>query len=235
MNAVDPFSELNARQTPPSERVLDALRAEILQNEQPRLEPRHTLFAQPWTRRSRVLLSAGILFVALHMTSPRALGLAPGWVLLVGVLYSALSGLLLFYGGIRGNMRGLLRGPRLALVLAVPLLTLLWLGGIAERFSLQNEFLSAVGMATARSCFLHSLGAGSLCTFLLLLVWRRSDPFAPASSGALLGMLGGLLGTLSTHLGCLSREGFHLTLAHGLAVVMLCGIGSFAGRKWMTP
>ncbi len=229
----DPFAELTVAETRPSPRVLDALRAEVksdlgtsaAQGRRPKGRSRVT----------RVFMSFGTLVVLLVALSPKALRLVPESLLWGGLVYGIVASLLLFVGGIPGNMTWFSRRERKGVVFTLPPLLLVGLAWSARYFDLSDEFLSDIGLKAAAACLTHSLLVGALSTIALIAIWRRSDPFAPGFTGALLGILGGLLGTLSTDLGCASTEGVHLTLSHGLVAVVLGVVGQMAGRKWLTP
>lgn len=85
------------------------------------------------------------------------------------------------------------------------------------------------------TCGAMSLSLGAVTTLTVMLIWKRSDPFNPGLSGALLGFVGGLAGALSVHMVCPSREGWHLWLGHGLSVIFIAGLSVALGRKLLAP
>ncbi len=231
---IDPIDNLYLREVRPSEHVLSAIHADMAEGSGRRaLGTRRRSWGR--TRIFRAMVSLLVLVTILYVMSPKALRVVPEWLLPAGIVFGGCSAALLYFGGIPGNMRIISHGPRRALVYVVPPLLVLGLGWSAQHFALFEEFLSSTGLAAAASCLTHSLLVGVLSTLALIGIWRRSDPFSPALTGALLGVLGGLLGTLSTHLGCGNTEGVHLSLAHGAVAIVLSGLGSFAGRKWLSP
>lgn len=219
---LDRISELAARVPDPSPRVLEALCLEVRADPQPKRS--HTALF-------RLSLSmAALVFVFCALTF-RALPFEPK-----GMAYTALSfgigwgGLVLLGALPHGRLWD--RSGRTLLLWTAAGVSLAWLAMQATHFS--GHFASIEAAATAR-CALHAFIKGTLCALALLFVWRRTDPFSPGLSGALLGLVGGLGGTLSVGLLCPNEEGFHLTLGHGLAALAVCGIGFFIGRKWLTP
>lgn len=234
----DPFAELSRRLTAPDERVLAALHESM--RKEASTEPEGG--AQRLSRRklrsraqraglSVLLLGGGLLLVSLSTWSEQL-----QWLVLAAVASSLATGGLLLAGAVPGHMSRWSQGPRRVL------LTVLALGLLAVLSSQADHFLSLVEILTDASasahlagCFGHALMTGTLFSGLLMAVWRRTDPFSPELTGALLGLLGGAFGTLSVALACSNSEGFHLTLGHGSAALLLAGIGFFAGRRWLTP
>jgi hypothetical protein len=105
----------------------------------------------------------------------------------------------------------------------------------AEHFFSLSEFLGADSMTRATKCASHSLLSGVLGSSVLMLIWRRTDPFSPGLTGGTLGLVGGAVGTLSVGLLCESDEGLHLTLSHGISLLVLTVLGIVVGRKWLSP
>jgi hypothetical protein len=84
-------------------------------------------------------------------------------------------------------------------------------------------------------CGIHSILFGSLSMASLLWVWRRTDPFTPRLSGALMGLAGGLVGAIALDMVCASREAWHLWLGHGAALLVMVLAGWLLGRRCLTP
>lgn len=99
-----------------------------------------------------------------------------------------------------------------------------------------HEFLTAPGsLRSTVVCGIHALLFGGLGTVALLFLWRRTDPFTPRLSGAVMGLAGGLVGAISLDMVCTSREVTHLWLAHGATLAAMVLLGWTLGRKWLTP
>jgi hypothetical protein len=85
------------------------------------------------------------------------------------------------------------------------------------------------------ACAALSVTIGSLCFAGSLLLWRRTDPFAPELSGLTAGLMAGIMGACASELMCSVAETWHLLLAHGSVVVLLCGAGYWLGRRFLSP
>ena len=84
-------------------------------------------------------------------------------------------------------------------------------------------------------CGVHAVIFGALATTLLFVLWRRTDPFRPRLTGALMGLAGGLVGAVALDMTCTCFEGWHLILSHGITLALLVAGGWFAGGKWLPP
>ena len=69
----------------------------------------------------------------------------------------------------------------------------------------------------------------------LLLSWRRTDPFTPFLTGALIGGWAGLAGAVALGLFCPSCDVGHLILGHGGVVLLGIMIGGWLGRRLLAP
>lgn len=222
----DPFSQLAAEAPSPREAVLDSIRAELKEDSKKK---------KSFSRLQRVLLSTGALILGLALTSAGAFLATPRAAILAAAALSLSVGGLLLAGIVPGESRSLGLSLRKSLVglLGVAAFTALALQ--AESFLSWAEFAETDSMHRATGCAAHSLLSGVVGSTALLFLWRRTDPFSPGLTGALLGLLGGLVGTMSVSLACRSAEGFHLTLGHGAGVLALGIVGVFLGRKWLAP
>jgi hypothetical protein len=226
MNPADPFAELAARDSAPSDRVLASLREDLKKDE----EPRRAL-----TRGQRVALSAAALIVGLSLTSVNALVHTPQVFVIAAAAFSLSVGGLLLAGAVPGGAGGFGVSARKTLFAVLAILGFTTLAFQAESFLSMTAFLEEESARHATKCAGHSLLSGVVGSSVLMFLWRRTDPFSPGLTGALLGLLGGALGTLSVGMLCSSGEGLHLTLGHGLSLLLLAGLGVFCGRKWLTP
>jgi hypothetical protein len=96
-------------------------------------------------------------------------------------------------------------------------------------------FSDATHLRNVEACALVAFTSGALATTSVLLVWKRTDPFNPSISGAVLGLVGGLAGALSVGLVCPHDEGWHLWLGHGLSVIVMLALGAGVGRRLLSP
>jgi hypothetical protein len=186
------------------------------------------------SRGARLGVSAAVLGAALLLATAPAVGWGVPRLLGAALLVGAVVGGLLLPASVPGARRAGL-GVRRALVAGLSLLTLAVLGALAPGFEPLGDFTAHGGPDHALACAYHTLLTGLAAGGALLLLWRRTDPFTPALSGALLGGTGGVVGTLSACLACPTDEGWHLMLGHGLAVSALALLGAAAGRRWLAP
>jgi hypothetical protein len=226
MTRKDPFTQLAERAPRPRDAVLEAIRQELHQD----LEKKRSL-----SRWERVLLSTAALVVGLGLTTFEAFFDAPEAAVLTAAALSLSVGGLLLAGVVPGEARSMGLSVRKVLVglLCVTAFTALALK--AEVFFSLQQFTEPDSLHRATACATHSLISGVLGATALLFVWRRTDPFSPGLSGAFLGLLGGAVGTTSVNLACHNAEGLHLTLAHGLSLIVFALLGVIVGRKWLSP
>jgi hypothetical protein len=127
------------------------------------------------------------------------------------------------------------RGMRLAILLAVPVLFMAYLALFAtERFTFAN-FVRGYSGGHALGCGLVALFLGGLVAGGALFAWRRTDPYNPGISGAMIGMFGGIASGVGMSVACPSHEAFHACFAHGIGVFALALLGFGFGRRLLTP
>jgi hypothetical protein len=152
---------------------------------------------------------------------------AAGWGLVqAGVLYFCLA---------RPPGRRISRRMRLGLLLLVPLSFFAYLGFTSSGAVPFEVFSSSAHATHALRCTVLTLVFGGLVAAGGFLVWRRTDPLQPRLSGALLGLVGGLGGSLAMGIACASHETYHLWFSHGLAILGLALLGWLCGRKLLAP
>lgn len=121
---------------------------------------------------------------------------------------------------------------RLLIAASVPAMFMVYLGLSAANMLPVGQ---VVADENTLACGLHTLLCSSAVCLGIMLPWRRTDPFNPGLTGALLGLGGGLLAALAMGVVCPSREGWHLCLSHGLVLMLVVGVGALVGRRWLAP
>ncbi len=228
----DPFAQLAAldeqrhrasHESPAQGKALEEIRRELTAS-----QPIKT----PLSLGPRCWVMSGILLGGLLITSRLALQERPFIFLLAAIISSlGLSSLFALSFMPRRGAVASTPGRRLMLSLAT-LGTLAGLSFGAEHFLNISEHLIT---HWSLSCFSHVLLTGSLSSGVSALIWRRSDPYSPRLTGALLGAIGGLLGVLSVGMSCPAVEGWHLLFGHGLSVCTLALIGALLGPRILSP
>jgi hypothetical protein len=119
------------------------------------------------------------------------------------------------------------------LIVTLSVLAVLWQAS-SERLP-TAEFFAGAPLALAIRCGVVACAVGGLATVSIFLSWRGTDPFTPRLSGAIAGLAGGMVGAVVLGRACPSDEAWHIVLGHGLAVLLLAGAGSLAGRRLFVP
>ena len=133
-----------------------------------------------------------------------------------------------------GIVRGS-RGLRIALLMGVPLAFVGYLAlQSTERFAFA-KFAQGYPAGHAIGCGLVALFFGALVAGGAMIAWRRTDPYSPGLSGAMIGMVGGLASGAGMTLACPSHEAFHSCFAHGMVVFALALLGFGFGRRMLAP
>lgn len=172
------------------------------------------------------------LFVGLMLTSIGGLKQAPTTLIVTGAALSLGLSALFSSGFMPRAGRTASRPLRRVLLLLTTIGTLVGLSLLAREFlDISEHLVTRLSVA----CFAHVLLTGALASGLSALMWRRTDPFSPHLTGALLGAFGGLLGVLSVGMTCPSTEGWHLLFGHGLSVSTLAALGAFFGPRILSP
>lgn len=183
------------------------------------------------TLRSRLWLcggaAAGALGVFFSQGGIRATGRPPLLVTLttLGTTVSVATGMYFLF---TRRARSMLRRPSgvLGLVTLLSVVAFLaWRYGLSSTFGLVQPWPDRVGLR----CLRLALITGSLPLFAALIAWRRTDPLAPAATGAAFGAGAGLATAVLTDLWCPVSYVPHLLLGHVLPIVILAAIGSLLG------
>ena len=140
--------------------------------------------------------------------------------------------LVLFVGVAKPPGKRLGGRARLGIATLVPLLFLSYLGFVASERAPLGQ---ALGDSGTLACGLYALFSSAVVAAGVMLPWRRTDPFNPGLTGALLGLGAGLAAALAVGVVCPCREGWHLWLSHGVALVVVTGLGAWVGRRWLAP
>jgi len=127
------------------------------------------------------------------------------------------------------------RALRIGLLLGVPVAFTAYLGLVStERFAFA-KFSHGYPAAHAVGCGLVALLFGALAAGGAMFAWRKTDPYNPGISGAMIGMVGGLASGAGMSVACPSHEAFHSCLAHGMVVFALALLGFGFGRRMLAP
>jgi hypothetical protein len=226
----DPLKALDAIQLEaPSAGVSERILAQCTR----KLKPARGLSQSARLALSLGAVGAGIAWLAAatslggghsHALAEAGLYGAAGWGFMLAIL---------LFAGLGQPPGGSARSRRVFLLCVLTLAAFFaYLGIGAEAFGSLSGAFTASGTL---SCAAHTLCTGAVVAGAAMLLWRGTDPFAPKLSGALLGLLGGLSGALGVGIICPSDVGWHLWVGHGVGVLVLIGLGSAAGRKWLAP
>jgi hypothetical protein len=125
---------------------------------------------------------------------------------------------------------------RIAIIIGLPVSFYLYMAYNSSALSSLAAFLgSASHCAHAAQCGAFASILGAVGALGLMLMLRGSDPFCPRLSGALLGLIGGVVGALSTGIVCPGQVVWHTVLGHGLSLVALGLVGAVVGRRILAP
>ena len=152
---------------------------------------------------------------------------AIGWL---GAQAALVFGTLARPPGKRGS-----RGVRIALLAIVPLAFVGYLLLVSNEQFAFAKFAQGYPAGHAIGCGLVALFFGALVAGGAMIAWRRTDPYTPGISGALIGMVGGLASGAGMSLACPSHEAFHSCFAHGMVVFALALLGFGFGRRMLAP
>jgi hypothetical protein len=127
------------------------------------------------------------------------------------------------------------RALRLGLLLGVPLAFTGYLALAASEQFTFAKFSHGYPAGHAIGCGLVALVLGALVAGGAMVAWRRTDPYNPGLSGAMIGMVGGLASGAGMSVACPSHEVWHSCFAHGLGVFALAIVGFGLGRRLLAP
>jgi len=127
------------------------------------------------------------------------------------------------------------RALRLGILFGVPLLFTAYLGLVSTDHFAVSKFVQGSPAGHAIGCGLVALFFGALIAGGALVAWRRTDPYNPGISGAMIGLVAGLASGSGMSIACSSHEMLHSCVAHGAVVFALALAGFAVGRRLLTP
>jgi len=127
------------------------------------------------------------------------------------------------------------RALRLGLLFGVPLLFVVYLGSISTEHFAASKLVYGSPAGHALGCGLVALFFGALIAGGALVAWRRTDPYNPGISGAMIGLVAGLASGSGMSIACASHEILHSCVAHGAVVFALALAGFGLGRRLLAP
>jgi hypothetical protein len=152
---------------------------------------------------------------------------AVGWL--------AAQAVLVFVGLMRPPGKRGSRALRLGLLIGVPALFVVYLALISTEHFAFHRFVEGYSGVHALGCGGLALLMGALIGGGALIAWRRTDPYTPGISGALIGVVAGLASGSGMSIACANHEAYHACFAHGLVVVALAVMGFGFGRRLLSP
>ncbi len=127
------------------------------------------------------------------------------------------------------------RALRLSILFGVPLLFLAYLCLVSTEHFALAKFSQGAPAAHAVGCGLVALFFGALIAGGALVAWRRTDPYNPGISGAMIGLVAGIASGSGMTIACGSHELLHSCVAHGAVVFALALLGFGFGRRLLAP
>jgi hypothetical protein len=127
------------------------------------------------------------------------------------------------------------RALRLGILFGVPVLFVAYLGLVSTEHFAFAKFTQGSPAGHAVGCGLVALFFGALIAGGALVAWRRTDPYNPGISGAMIGLVAGLASGSGMSIACASHEVFHSCIAHGAVVFALALAGFGLGRRLLAP
>jgi len=188
----------------------------------------------------RAFLTLGLCVVLLAAYSWYALTDRPASPVLHTALFGAMGwlgaqALLVFATLARPPGKRGSRALRIGMLLAVPVLFTGYMALISNEHFAFAKFSHGAPAAHAIGCGLVALFMGALIAGGALVAWRKTDPYNPGISGAMVGMVAGLASGSGMSVACASHEAFHSCFAHGMVVFVLAIAGFGLGRRLLPP
>lgn len=127
------------------------------------------------------------------------------------------------------------RALRLGMLIGVPLLFVCYLVLVSTEQFTVSRFAETGPALHAAGCGLVALFFGALIAGGALFAWRRTDPYNPGISGAMIGLVAGIASASGMTIACSSHELLHSCVAHGAVVFALAILGFGFGRRLLAP
>jgi hypothetical protein len=211
----------------PSEATRDAIRRAVMAD----LEPGEVLSVK---RRAAYVFAAGVASAALVVVSYGAAGvhgLAKHVVATVVAGVVAALAALAIGGSFTPSMQA--RLGRSSRGLFVASLIVAWTLYVFS--GMTDQALGTAFAGPALGCGLRSMLAGLLGCGAFMFIWRRTDPWTPRISGALIGGCAGTIASAGVGIPCAAEHGGHLLIGHWLAVPLLALFGALVARRVLAP
>jgi hypothetical protein len=228
MTPIDDHLPPMPAQLEPPRHVTESIRQRIAADLQPKRGP---------SARTRWLLGlAGVVaaMFAVGMMAADQAASAPQRALAILLISIALIGVATFLGLARAGSVPVSVGTRTALALLPPLAFLLIFSLAHGVLPLETPSVAEMEPSTA-GCLMRGALLAALPLAVLVLAWRRTDPFTPRLTGALIGGWAGLTGAVGLTVACPSTDIFHVAVGHGGALVGGALIGMWLGRRFLSP
>lgn len=211
----------------PSEATREAIRRAVRADLKP-------VEAVSMNKRALFVLGVGVASASLVVISYGGAGLKGLAKHAVGTVVTAIVALLAtlaIAGSFTPKLQDKLGRSQRGLLLATLLVA--WTVYLASHIT--DQALGTALAGPAIGCCLRSLLAGSIGCGAFLYIFRRTDPWTPRVSGALLGACAGTIASAGVGIPCPSETGGHLMVGHWLAVPLLALFGALVARRVLEP
>jgi hypothetical protein len=176
-----------------------------------------------------------VLLTSVLLLASGRLGYAYAYSAVWGVLGWAVVLLALLAVGFSPKLANF-RLWRIMIVIGLPVMFYLYIAYNSSTLSSLAAFLGSPTHCTrAAQCGVSASILGAVGALGLMFMLRGSDPYCPRLSGAVLGLMGGVLGALSTGIVCPGQAVWHTVLGHGLSLVAVTLVGAGVGRRILAP
>lgn len=175
------------------------------------------------------LLAAGVSVVSFGMIGITSCAHHSGDVIAAGIVAGVAA--LAIAGSQSARLQGALQRTNRGLLLVALLIawTLWVLSG------LQGAGMHTALTAGSLGCGLRSLFVGALAFGGFAFIWRKTDPWSPRLTGALMGACAGLVASAGVGMVCPPSLGGHALVGHWIAVPLLAGFGALVSRRVLAP